>query len=189
MFTITNEAPHHAGAIEALLDDGFGAEQSQRTVYRLRLGAPVPELSLVGRAHRHIAADTSQICGSLRFWSITIGGHLPAVLLGPLVVDAEMRGQGLGRSLIRSGLERARELGWGICLVVGDAAFYEPFGFTSARENGFSLPGPVDNSRFQVKFLAPAWRLALPAPEQRCLLPWRRVRPSIFDVLGQSNAA
>ncbi len=135
--------------IEPLLDLTFGAERHKRTTYRLREGiAPLPELCLV-------ALDPDQaLLASLRFWPVMVASA-PAILLGPLAVDPRLQGQGIGRRLLRHALAEARRLDHRLCVVVGDPAYYGPFGFRSAVAAGLVMPGPVDPVRFQVLELRP----------------------------------
>jgi predicted N-acetyltransferase YhbS len=140
---ITPETPDDAQDIEALLDVAFGTERSGKTVYRLREDvAPIPELCTVIR-------EEAALKGSLRFWPVVIGdARVPALLLGPVAVAPSDRGKGYARELIWDGLDRARQLGYGIVLLVGDEPYYVKFGFTRALTMALALPGPVDLNRF-----------------------------------------
>lgn len=146
---ILPERPQDQAHIEPLLDLTFGAERHKRTTYRLREGvAPLAELC-------HVALDLEDtLLASLRFWPILVASA-PAILLGPLAVDPRLQGQGIGRRLLRHALAEARQLGHGLCIVVGDPTYYEPFGFRSAVAAGLVMPGPVEPARFQVLELAP----------------------------------
>ncbi len=148
-FEIHNERPQHAALIDPLLDRTFGPERQAKTVYRLREGRdPLPELCFV-------ALDAAgALLASLRFWPILIE-ETPALLFGPLAVEPDLQGQGIGRALLRHGLAAARQGGHRICVVVGDPPYYVPFGFVAAPAHGLVLPGPVDPKRFQVLELAP----------------------------------
>jgi len=150
MFPILPERPADSARIEALVESCFGAERHQKTVYRFREDvAPIPELSFVVRNGREVE-------GSIRFWPVVIGAReIPAVLLGPLCIAPERQGQGIGRALMRHSLYAATRLGHRICVLVGDKAYYEPFGFRNAPEAGLELPGWVDPERFQVMELMP----------------------------------
>ena len=140
---ITPEKPEDDKDIEALLDLAFGPDRSGKTVYRLRQGvAPIPELCTIIR-------EDGVLKGSLRYWPIVIGeARAPALLLGPIAVAPADRGKGYARSLIWASLDRARELGYGIVLLVGDEPYYLQFGFTRAFTKALELPGPVDLNRF-----------------------------------------
>ena len=139
---ITIEQPHHAAAIDTLLDNSFGPHRAGKTVYRLRENvAPVPELSLV-------ALEDDALVGTIRYWPILIGGVTPTILLGPIAVASDLRSGGLGAQLIRQSLNRASAAGWRSVLLVGDAPYYSRFGFTRDLTLDMSLPGPVDLDRF-----------------------------------------
>ncbi|MEI6557513.1 MAG: N-acetyltransferase [Rhodospirillaceae bacterium] len=139
---IIAEPPDHAGAIEALLDQAFGGGRAAKTVYRLRDGvAPIADLCFA-------AVEDGEVQGTIRYWPVTIGGALPALLLGPIAVAGPRRCEGLGAVLIDHSLARAAALGHRIVLLVGDAPYYGRFGFRRALTLGLSLPGPVDLERF-----------------------------------------
>ncbi len=94
------------------------------------------------------------LLGSLRFWPVRIG-RAPALLLGPLAVEPALQGVGIGRALVGHGLARAKRAGVRLCVVVGEPAYYVPFGFRNAGGAGLILPGPVEPARFQVLEIAP----------------------------------
>ncbi len=133
MVTLAPERPQDAAAIDILLDHAFGANRQERTVYKLRIGAPLPALSLVARRR-------GALVGSLRFWPVEIARGTDAVLLGPLAVEPHLRGRGIGRALVARGLAAAAEIGYGLCLVSGDPDYYRPFGFVPADPLGLRLP-------------------------------------------------
>jgi predicted N-acetyltransferase YhbS len=143
-------APHlyvideSAADIEArvlLLDEAFGAARFEKTVERLREGRlPAPGLALV-------AKDAGKLIGSVRLWPVQ-AGDVPALLLGPLAVAKAYRSRGIGRRLMGEALFRAMAAGHGAILLVGDAPYYEPFGFARRHTLKLSLPGPVDDARF-----------------------------------------
>ena len=150
MFTIIPERPEDAALIDPLLDLSFGPERHQKTVYRLREGIPpIPALSFV------VLDAAGNLQGNIRYWPILIAGRWPAVLLGPLAINPARRGEGMGKALVRNSMDVAANLGYRLCVLVGDADYYVPFGFHSAVDAGLELPGWVDLSRFLVKELAP----------------------------------
>ena len=79
---------------------------------------------------------------------MTIGGTTPALLLGPIAVAPHWQGGGLGSKLIRMSLNKAAAAGHRAVLLVGDAPYYNRFGFTRGLTLGMALPGPVDLDRF-----------------------------------------
>jgi len=142
-FHIQPQGPQHAPEIDPLLDRTFGTDRMQRTVYRLREGiAPLADLAFVA------VDDAGRLLASLRFWPIRIE-DTPAILLGPLAVEPKMQGQGVGRALVRHGLNAARLEGHRLCVVVGEPEYYAPYGFVPATPAGLVLPGPVQPERFQ----------------------------------------
>jgi predicted N-acetyltransferase YhbS len=150
MFVILPEQPADGVAIDTLLDHAFGPHRLERTVYKLRIGAPIADLAFV-------ALRDGVLVGSLRFWPVRLDHGAGGVLLGPLAVEPKLRGQGIGKTLVRHGLEAARRSGHGLCLVSGDPEYYRPFGFVPADPLGLALPGPVTPGHFQVKELSPGW--------------------------------
>jgi predicted N-acetyltransferase YhbS len=139
--TIASESPADSWARERLLDEAFGAARSGKTVERLREGRlPAHGLALA-------AWDAGELIGTLRMWHI-LAGEVQALLLGPLAVAKAYRSRGVGRRLMAEALFRAASAGHKAVLLVGDAAYYEPFGFARRHTLGLSLPGPVDEARF-----------------------------------------
>ena len=160
MFTIAPERAEHGPAIDSLLDHSFGSDRNNRTVYRLRdTVQPIAGLC-------HVALADNRLVGSLRFWPVVIDGE-SQTLLGPLAVKAELQGRGIGKALVRHGLARAAELGYGLTVLVGAPDYYRRFGFVPASPLGLSLPGPVEPERFQVLELTPGWLSLARGPVMR----------------------
>ncbi|WP_051953445.1 GNAT family N-acetyltransferase [Methylocapsa aurea] len=138
---VAEETPADVGARENLLDAAFGPARREKTAERLREGRlPAQGLALVMK-------DSEQLVGTLRMWKI-LAGETPALLLGPLAIASAYRSRGLGRRLTAEALFRAVAAGHNAILLVGDAPYYEPFGFSRRHTLGLSLPGPVDEARF-----------------------------------------
>ena len=129
-------------AVDALLDEAFGADRHRRTAYRLRKRAtPLAQLSLAARAR-------GRLIGSLQCWPVALvapnGVAHPLVLLGPVAVAADARGNGLGGELIRATLARGGAMPF---VLIGDEAYYGRYGFSAMRTAGWTLPGPNDPAR------------------------------------------
>ncbi len=155
MPSIEPQHPTDLPAIEALLDLAFGRDRHARPSYRLREGvAPLDDLGLVAR-------DKGALVGTLRFWPVAIGtrdggdGLPPAILLGPLAVHPDRRGEGIARALLTRGLERAAKAGHRLVVTVGEPDLFAPFGFVPARGAGLSMPVPVEDARFLAAELVP----------------------------------
>ena len=161
---ITHERPGDAGAIETLLDTAFGPGRTAKTVYRLRAGIdPLPDLSYVA------IDDVGVLVGTLRYWPVSIGGKTPTLMLGPIAVCAHLRGQGVGAEMIRLSLEHAAALGHQSVLLVGDAPYYQRFGFSRSLTLGLTLPGPVDLDRFLGLELVPGALTGIEGPVQQAM--------------------
>jgi predicted N-acetyltransferase YhbS len=140
MFVIDDEALEEAGAREALLDRAMGPGRFAKTSERLREGR-LPVLALVARADE-------ELVGSVRLWAVETAGSRGVLLLGPLAVTPERQGEGIGAALMRRALNRAAAAGQGAVLLVGDAPYYERFGFSAGLTRRLALPGPVERPRF-----------------------------------------
>jgi len=141
VITIEPEPPEAAREREALLDRAFGRGRFAKTAERLREGRlPAAGLSLVAR-------EDARLIGTIRFWHVR-AGECAALLLGPVAVANSHRGRGLGAALIRRGLARARALGHGAVILVGDEPYYRRFGFRAGLTRRLAMPGPVDRRRF-----------------------------------------
>lgn len=140
MWEIRPEEPHDGPDVEELVAKGFGPGRYAKSAYRLREGVrPLEGLSFV-------AVEGGVLKGSVRFWPIVIGTK-PALLLGPLAVDEEKRGQGIGLALMKRGIEEARARGNRAIILVGDAPYYARAGFAPLKEKQVRFPGPVDGAR------------------------------------------
>lgn len=125
MLQIRQEAFDDGPLVEHLLDLSFGPDRERKVSYRYRRGVePVRPLCLV-------ALEAGHLVGAIRYWPILLDAR-PVLLLGPLAIDPAHRGLGVGRALMRESLGRARVLGHDLVLLVGDAAYYRQFGFTTA---------------------------------------------------------
>ncbi|WP_445504647.1 GNAT family N-acetyltransferase [Microvirga sp. G4-2] len=142
MITIREESFHDVEAREALLDACFGPARFQKTCERLREGRkPADGLAL-------IIEREGELVGTVRLWHISAGPNRPALMLGPIAVDPALQSLGLGGKLMREALQRASDLGHKAVLLVGDAPYYERFGFSSEKTGSLWLPGPYERNRF-----------------------------------------
>jgi predicted N-acetyltransferase YhbS len=141
MATYRLERLEDAGAIDALVMQGFGPGRYAKTAYRLREGVRhLPELAFV-------AERDGELVATVRYWQIDVGGA-GALMLGPLAVRNELRGQGIGIGLMEHSLNAARRLGHRAVILVGDAPYYGRVGFQQIKPIGrITMPGPVDYAR------------------------------------------
>jgi predicted N-acetyltransferase YhbS len=164
MITIAEETPFEAGAREALLDRAFGPGRFQKTSERLREGRlPAQGLSLVARDDEAAGEGTgllgtgllgTGLLGTVRLWHVAAGAGRPALLLGPLAVEPSRQCDGIGGALMRAAIARAAAAGHAAILLVGDAPYYERFGFSADKTGLLWLPGPYVRERFLALELA-----------------------------------
>jgi predicted N-acetyltransferase YhbS len=139
-FVIRAERAADVPAREALLDACFGEDRHTRTCQRLRDSrAPAAGLALS-------AVRESVLVGTLRLWHVSAGGT-PAVMLGPLAVDDDARGLGVGAALMQEALGIAKARGHGAVILLGDAPYYARFGFSADQMAELQLPGAFERER------------------------------------------
>jgi predicted N-acetyltransferase YhbS len=137
---IRPERPEDAARIEALNDHGFGPGRFAKSAYRLREGVE-PERNL-----GFVAVENGMVLGSVRFWPIVVGSD-KALLLGPLAVQSDQRGCGIGIALMKQGIEKSRTTDFVWILLIGDESYYKRAGFTRIAPGRVRFPGPVDRAR------------------------------------------
>ena len=159
-FAIRAERASDVAAREALLDACFGDNRHTRTCQRLRDGrAPAEGLALS-------AVARGRLVGTVRLWHVSAGG-VPALMLGPLAVDAASRRFGVGAALMDQALAVAAQRGQGAVILLGDALYYARFGFTTEKTGELRLPGPFERDRLlglelRAGALDGAWGMIMP---------------------------
>ena len=149
MITIRTEAKKDVAAREALLDEALGAARFTKTAERLRDGRlPADRLAFV-------ACDRGKLLGTVRLWNVSVGPGRPALLLGPLAVASRWRNRGIGAALVRHAIAVATARGHAAVLLVGDAPYYERFGFSAEKTADLWLPGPYERDRLLARELFP----------------------------------
>ena len=139
-FAIRAERASDVVAREALLDACFGDNRHTRTCQRLRDGrAPAEGLSLS-------AVRQGRLVGTVRLWHVSVGG-IPALMLGPLAVEASSRRYGVGAALMERAIAVAKARGHRAIVLLGDAPYYARFGFSAARTGQLTLPGAFERDR------------------------------------------
>lgn len=140
--TLRPEDVGDAAAVDALYATVFGPGRFARTSWRLRRAAPhEPSVSFV-------AARRGLIVGAVR-QSKAMVGTAPGLLLGPLAVAETAAKRGIGRALMETTLDAADALGATAIVLVGDLAYYAPFGFV--RADGLRLDGPAEPHRLLIR--------------------------------------
>ena len=106
----------------------------------------VDELRAAGALRVSLVAECeARVVGHIAFSPVMIDGvDLRWYALGPVGVLPPMQRQGIGSRLVRAGLDHLRRFGAEGCVLVGESAYYERFGFRQCDEltmDGF--PGEV----------------------------------------------
>lgn len=118
--------------VEALLVEAFGRPDEARIVERLRADRDI--------AFALVAEYEGELVGHIAFSSVDAridGRPVKALALAPLAVTPGRQGRGVGSALVAAGLEAARTAGYQAVFVVGDAAYYQRFGFSAEAAQPF----------------------------------------------------
>ncbi|WP_176559548.1 GNAT family N-acetyltransferase [Rubellimicrobium roseum] len=102
-----------------------------------------------------VAVAESAVVGSLLVSPVTVNGALSGWhALGPVAVDPDWQGRGVGSDLVREALARLKATGAEGCIVLGARAFYGRFGFLHAPE---LVPVGLPASAFMVLPFRDRW--------------------------------
>lgn len=163
MFEICPETPADEPEVEGLYDLCFAPGRTALSSYRLRDGvARVAPLCLLLRNSAGV------LLAAIRYWPVRVAGRR-VLLLGPIAVHPTAQGEGLGGLLMRDSLARAREMGFGRVLLVGDAPYYGRFGFR--RLDDVVMPPPTNPDRVLGLELRPGAWVGVAGPVARDLKP------------------
>jgi predicted N-acetyltransferase YhbS len=179
-FAIRSERASDVVAREALLDACFGDNRHARTCQRLRDGrAPAEGLALSATAR-------GRLVGTVRLWHVSVGG-IPALMLGPLAVEASSRKFGAGAALMDHALAAAKARGHRAVILLGDAPYYARFGFSGAKTRELSLPGPFERDRLLGLELSEgaldgAWGMIVPTGKPELKTRAVRARKTLLPV-------
>ncbi len=181
-FAIRAEQASDVVAREALLDACFGANRHTRTCQRLRDGrAPAEGLAFS-------AVRGGRLVGTVRLWHVSAGG-IPALVLGPLAVEASSRKLGVGAALMDHALAAAKARGHRAVILLGDAPYYARFGFSPQKTGELSLPGPFERDRLLGLELAEgaldgAWGMIVPTGALASKVRSLRAKKALQPVLA-----
>jgi putative acetyltransferase len=152
MLEIRVAGPEDDDAIAEVNRQAFAQENEGRLAAAICESAGhIPELNLV-------AFQDGQLVGHILFSQIVIetaDGNVPALALAPMAVLPRRQRRGIGSALVRTGLDRARELGHKIVIVVGHPEYYPRFGFVPAGDCNIEPPFPVPREACMALELVP----------------------------------
>lgn len=99
-----------------------------------------------------VAIDRDRVVGHILFYPVRIisrqGQPVTALSLAPMSVLPEYQRKGIGSALVREGLKRSKELGYGSVIVLGHAGYYPRFGFLPASRWQIICPFPAPDEAF-----------------------------------------
>jgi putative acetyltransferase len=150
---IRAEGPSDAPAIEDLTIRAFTgmpySEGTEAAIIRLLRQSGDLALSLV-------AEDGGIVVGHIAFSSLRVGVHANWFGLGPIAVEPARQRSGIGRSLIKSGLETLKDRGAAGVALIGNPDVY--------RSSGFASDGRLAYKNLETRFVQ---RIVFcgPAPE------------------------
>lgn len=125
--TVRDLAPADEDAVKNLITAAFGTDREARLVHTLRhCGALVLEQLAVdqdGRIVGHVAY--SRVTPA----AIGRGQAMRITCLAPVSVAPDMQRKGVGTTLVRNSLEKLKDLGEELALVLGPPAYFPKFGF------------------------------------------------------------
>lgn len=145
-FAIRDEQERDAAAIRAVTLAAFAnmpySQQTEAAIIDALRAAGALAVSLV-------AVEGDDVVGHVAFSPVSVNGAAAPGRygVGPLSVRPGRQRSGIGSALMREGIARLRALGGKGCVVVGDPAYYERFGFLA--NPGLTVPGvPPQHVRF-----------------------------------------
>jgi putative acetyltransferase len=148
---IRTEEEKDWAAVYALNAAAFETPAEANLVDALRQQAR-PVVSLV-------AEDNQTVVGHMMFSPVSLTGHPDVKIMGlaPMAVAPNHQCKGIGSALVRAGLERCKQLGFGAVVVLGHPEYYPRFGFSPSSRFGMGCEYEVSEEVFMVMELQPGY--------------------------------
>jgi putative acetyltransferase len=104
-----------------------------------------------------VTDDGASIVGHILFSPVTLSQHAEVRIMGlaPMAVLPAVQRQGIGSALVRAGLDRCKQLGFGAVVVLGHPRYYPRFGFVPAARFGINSEYQVPDDVFMALELEP----------------------------------
>jgi len=151
MIHVRTETTEDYEGIDEVNRQAFEQEFEGRMVRKIRQGQNfIEELSLV-------ALDETDIVGHILFSKIRIQGESEheTLALAPIAVKPAFQQKGIGKKLVRAGLKKAKELGFGSVIVLGHSDYFPQFGFQKASQWNIKCSFDVPDEAFMAIQLIP----------------------------------
>lgn len=106
-----------------------------------------------------VAEKGGRVVAHIMFSPVSIAGraHLKLMGLGPMAVAPEHQRHGVGSGLVRAGLEKCKQLGFGAVVVLGHPEYYRRFGFVPSVRFGMSCEYEAPRDAFMAMELEPGF--------------------------------
>jgi putative acetyltransferase len=148
MISVRVERPDDADSVRATNDLAFGGPLEGQIVDALR--SKTEHLSLV-------ATIDGLVVGHIFFTPVTIAPAVTTRIAGlaPMAVRPEHQRAGVGKRLVRAGLDECRRAGYSAVVVLGHPEYYPRFGFVPAHTFGLTCEFPSPPEAFMAVELLP----------------------------------
>ena len=101
-----------------------------------------------------VAEEEGQVVGHISFSPVGIGGSDTGwMILAPIAVRAARQRRGIGKALMKAGLDAIRAMGAQGCVLAGDPGYYGRFGFRAQAR--LVLPGVPPEYFLALSFAGP----------------------------------
>ena len=130
----------HNTEINALYANSFGPGRYVKSTFRYR------EKYDHSIDISQVIIYQSKLIGSVRFWNILVNNE-NSLLLGPIVMHRDYRGQGFGKRLLKDSILNCKNLGHNLIILVGDLSYYSKVGFKRIGQKKILFEGPVNYER------------------------------------------
>ena len=148
---VRDEEQRDWAAVHAVNASAFETPAEANLVDALREQAH-PIVSLV-------AVEAETVVGHIMFSPVSLSGHPDLHIMGlaPMAVIPEYQRKGIGSALVRAGLDRCKQLGFGAVVVLGHSTYYPRFGFSPSTRFGIGCEYEVPEEVFMVLELLPGY--------------------------------
>ncbi len=106
-----------------------------------------------------VAEEDSSVIGHILFSPVSLADRPDVKIMGlaPMAIAPDRQRSGVGSALVRAGLERCKESGFGAVVVLGHAEYYPRFGFSPSTNFDICCEYEVPEEAFMALELKPGY--------------------------------